>query len=271
MVDGEVLAAAEIERYRREGFLKPSFGLPAEMRDRLRDLADRLIRDNGHLGDEPLASPHVPGSGVQHLKSDPSWIGFPTYEPIVDMIADLIGPDIVLWGTTLFHKAARKGRIVPWHRDGRYWPIKPLATTSVWIAVDDCTVENGCLRCVKGSHLGRDIGRHYRPDRDDIMIPETLEVGEFDESAAVDVELEAGEMVIFDVYTAHGSNANTSDRRRVGYAMRYMPGTSHFDHHDIPVAESPGAAHHTRPLTLIRGRDQTGLNNFTIGHPGPAA
>ncbi|MDP6707082.1 MAG: phytanoyl-CoA dioxygenase family protein [Alphaproteobacteria bacterium] len=267
MGDGAALSAAEIERYRRDGFLKPDFRLPAKMRGRLLDLAERLVRDNAHVGDEPLASPHVPGSGVQNLKSDSDWMAFPTYGPIVDMVADLIGPDIILWGTTLFHKAARGGRAVPWHRDGRYWPINPLATTSVWIAVDDCTVENGCLRCLQGSHLAGDTGRHYRSTRDDILIPETLYEDQYDEADARDIELAAGELVIFDVFTAHGSNANASDKRRIGYAMRYIPGSAHYDHHDIPIADSPGAAHHTRPLTLVRGTDRTGLNDFQIGHP----
>ena len=241
------------------------------MLDRLQSLTERLIADNAELGDEPMTSPHVPGSGVQNLKSDPAWIEFPTHPPILDMIEQLIGPDIILWGTTVFCKPAIEGRTFPWHRDGRYWPIKPLETTSVWIAVEDSTVENGCLRCIPRSHLARQIGRHYRSTRDDIATPEPLYDDEIDEATARDIELQAGQMVIFDVYTAHGSNANKSGERRVGYALRFMPSASHYDHRDIPVADSRGAAHHTRPLLLVRGVDRSGLNDFSIGHPKKAA
>ena len=265
-----MLTQAEIASYRENGFVTPNYRLAANQLDLLRELAEDLIERNTHLGDAPLASPHVPGSGTQNLRSDPRWMNFPTDPDILDMVEQLIGPDIVWWGTTLFHKAAGTGRAVPWHRDGRYWPLEPLATPSVWIAIDDSTVGNGCLRCLAGSHRDRELGAHYRSEDPRYQIPETLHVDQYDESTARDVELEAGQMVVFDVYTAHGSNANTSDARRIGYAMRFIPSTSHFNHHTVPVPDSPGAGHHTRPLLLVRGEDRCGKNDFELGHPSAA-
>ena len=266
------LSPREIEAFKRDGFVKPAYRLPAADRDLLHALTDRLITANGHMElDEPKASPHVPGSGTQGLISEPDWLRIATHPDIVEMVADLVGPDIVLWGSTLFHKPPGMGRIVPWHRDGRYWPIKPLATTSVWIAVEETTLENGCLRILQGSHKAREIGRHFRDHSDGVIIPETLEPSEYDEADAVDVTLQAGEMVIFDIFSAHGSLGNFSDTRRVGYALRFMPATSHYDHHDVPIADSRGSAHHTRPLLLVRGEDRSGgRNDFTIGHPTAA-
>ncbi len=267
-----ILSSAEVEAYQRDGFLKPSYRLAEATSARLRELSDRLIESNRHLeDDEPMASPHVPGSGVQGLRSEDGWLDIAGHSEILDMVSQLIGPDVILWGSTLFPKPPGTGRIVPWHRDGRYWPIKPLATTSVWIAVEGATRENGCLRILRGSHRAREIGKHYRDHGDTVTIPETLQEDQYDEADAVDVLLEPGEMVIFDIYTAHGSNANVGDTRRVGYALRFMPATSHYDHHDVPVEESRGAAHHTRPLILMRGEDRSdGRNDFTIGHPTAA-
>ena len=94
-----------------------------------------------------------------------------------------------------------------------------------------------------------------------------MQPGQFDESQARDIELEAGQMVVFDVYMAHGSQANRTGAKRVGYALRFMPATSHYDHHDIPIADSRGSAHHTRPLIQVRGIDRTGKNDLEIGHP----
>ena len=262
------LSQAEIQTYRRDGVLVPDFRLPHAQLTLLQELTSKLIDENPHLGDEPMASLHVPGSGAQNLKSDPRWIGIPTFPPLLNMMEQLIGPDIILWGTTLFHKPAGLNRMVPWHRDGRYWPIKPLETTSVWIAVTDCHRENGCLRVIPGSHKARRTGDHYRDFSDGVTIPETLTTGEFDESEARDIFLKAGQMVIFDVYSIHGSNVNQSSDDRVGFALRFMPATSHYDHHDIPVADSRGSAHHTRPLIQVRGVDQSkGANNFSDGHP----
>ena len=263
-----ILSDSEVAAFKRDGVVVPEFRLPPDKLSLLQGLADRLIADNPHMGDEPVTSPHVPGSGIQNVKSDLAWIEIPTFPPILDMMEQLIGPDLILWGSTLFHKPSGERRVVPWHRDGRYWPIKPLATTSVWIAITDTTAENGCLRVIPGSHAAREIGRHFRDHSDAVTIPETLHEDQFDEAQARAIELEAGQMVIFDVYMIHGSQTNDSNNRRVGYSLRYMPATSHYDHHDIPIADSRGSAHHTRPLIQVRGSDRSGLNDFTIGHPG---
>ena len=268
-VDVSILSSAEVAAYHTDGVVVPGFRLPPDELERLQSLTARLIADNPHMGDEPVASPHVPGSGVQNVKSDPAWIDIPTLPPILDMMEQIIGPDVILWGTTLFHKPAGLDRGVPWHRDGRYWPIKPLATTTVWIAVTDCTKGNGCLRVVPGSHAAREIGRHFRDHSDRVTIPETLCDGEFDPDAARDLELEAGQMAIFDIFMIHGSNPNCTATPRIGYALRYMPATSHYDHHDLPIPDSRGSAHHTRPLIQVRGHDVSGRNDFRVGHPHP--
>ena len=57
-------------------------------------------------------------------------------EEILDRVSDLIGPDILLWSSGVFCKPPEVGLTVPWHQDGQYWPIRPLATCSVWIALD---------------------------------------------------------------------------------------------------------------------------------------
>ena len=53
---------------------------------------------------------------------------------------------------SLFAKPAGTGRKVPWHQDGEYWPLKPLSTCTVWIAIDDSHQDNGCLNVIPGSH-----------------------------------------------------------------------------------------------------------------------
>lgn len=260
------LSGAEIAAYRQDGIVVPRHALPATEIDRLRAALERLIADNPGVRPEKLVSPHVERS-AEGVKGNRVFLEIAHHDAVLDAVEQLIGPDIILWGTTLFHKPAGLDRGVPWHRDGRYWPIKPLATTSVWIAVTDCTVANGCLRTIPGSHAGRRIGRHFRDHSDRVTIPETLHAGEFDVDDARDLELEAGRMAVFDVYMIHGSNPNRTAAPRIGYALRFMPASSHYDHHDLPIADSRGSAHHTRPLIQVRGRDVSGRNDFTIGHP----
>ena len=261
------LTASNIEQFEANGFVVPNYRLSPAKLSRLQGLAADLIDANPEFVHQPLSCPHIAGSGPQQLAATSGWLDYPTDPEILDMVCQLIGPNLILWGTTLFNKPAQTGRGIPWHRDGRYWPIEPLATTSVWIAITDSNIENGCLRCISGSHQQRTVGEHFRSTCDEDMIPETLKHGEYDASAACDIELEAGQMVIFDVYTAHGSNPNTSGRSRAGFAMRYMPSSSFYNHHNVPIADSPGAGHHLRALTLLRGIDERGRNDFKIGHP----
>ena len=61
----------------------------------------------------------------------------------LDLISQVAGNDIILWGTTL-GKPANSGQIIPWHQDALHWPIEPKATTTVWIAIDECT-KNGAF------------------------------------------------------------------------------------------------------------------------------
>ena len=90
---------------------------------------------------------------------------------------------------------------------------------------------------------------------------------EYDERQARDVELEAGQMVIFDAFLIHGSQPNKGTRDRTGYGLRFMPATSHFDHDATVHKTEPGAGHHVRPLILVRGVNRCALNDFSRGHP----
>ena len=62
------------------------------------------------------------------------------------MVEAPIGPDVILWGCRIFCKPGGDGLEVPWHQDGHYLPIRPLATCTVWLALDRSDVGNGCLR-----------------------------------------------------------------------------------------------------------------------------
>ena len=115
--------------------------------------------------------------------------------------------------------------------------------------------------------------RHFNADRADVAFPNTLPEDAVDESAARDIELEAGRMVIFDVNVVHGARANHGTRPRAGFSIRFMPATSHFDHDARPPGRDPDPYrvmkdkdYATRPLFLVRGRDRCGLNDLRRGH-----
>lgn len=266
----QILSSAELEAYQRDGFIIPDYRLPPDQLEKLQRLADALVADNPHLINTPMLAPHVPGAGNQDLKSSPEWMDIATDPTLLDIAEQILGPDIVLWGTTLFYKQPLEGPATPWHQDGRNFPIDPLATSTIWIAVGESVASNGCLRVIRGSHASGETLPHVLDESGSLFVQSCIPPEQIDESKAVDVELQPGEMVIFDVNIIHGANANTGVKSRCGFALRLMPATSHYNHDD-PKIESfrheRGAAHHLRPLILARGVDRSGLNDFTRCHP----
>jgi ectoine hydroxylase-related dioxygenase (phytanoyl-CoA dioxygenase family) len=137
----------------------------------------------------------------------------------------------------------------------------------VWVALEPSTAANGCLRVIPHSHAARLTHPHLLEDRPDVALQQKLDERAFEEAAAVDVELQPGQMSMHDVYLIHGARPNRSGRRRTGVALRYMPGSSVFERHLNPAGGRSGVpvAFATRPLWLLRGADRTGRNDFRVG------
>jgi hypothetical protein len=264
----EILSPDEVERYHACGHVTPRWRLPDELLRRMRADLDTLLDANRAVGRDSMICPHIPNGGVQGLKGSTVWLDHARIPEVLDMVSQAIGPDFLLWGTTVFGKPAGTGKRVPWHQDGEYWPIRPLATCSVWIALDDATPENGCLRVIPGSHRQQRLRRHNANDSPALTLNQELDESEYDERDAVDIVLEAGQLSLHDVYMVHGSEPNRSDKRRAGFVCRYMPTSSHFDHAygaDLQK-RSNRVDFATRALWLMRGIDRCGLNDFGIGH-----
>jgi hypothetical protein len=266
------LTNTEIDSYLGRGYLVPNFRLPLEQIDRLRSTLDQLIRDNPGVRPEKLVSAHVVGQGGgmndEGVKGSQEFLNLAMEPGILDMVEQLIGPDIILWGCHVFCKPAGDGHETPWHQDGHYWPMRPLATCTVWVALDESTVENGCLRVIPKSHAAKFTHPHLLEDRTDLVLNLRTREDAFDASQAVDLQLQPGQMSMHDVYMIHGAAVNRSSKRRAGVALRYMPGTSVFERDLNPVNGKSGVsvAFATRPLWLLRGKDKTGRNDFQVGH-----
>lgn len=268
------LDEAEVRRYHDEGWLVPRLRLPVDRVAALRSALDALIADNPDVRPEKLVSAHIARvdglPNAEGVRGRREFLELAKDERIVDAVEQLIGPDVILWGCHVFCKPAGDGHETPWHQDGHYWPIRPLATCTVWVAIDPSTAANGCLRVVPRSHAQRLTHPHLLEDRDDVTLQQRLAEGRFDEADAVDVELQPGQMSMHDVYTIHGARANRSGQRRTGVALRYMPATSVFERNLNPAGGRSGVpvAFATRPLWLLRGSDRTGRNDFSVGFDG---
>jgi len=259
MTGGKVLSAAELDEYAQSGLVKPDLRLPAEDVAQMRELLDRTLDATPGQRPEALVCPHVEGMNGLPREITDQWLAICARPDFVDAVSDVLGEDVMLWGSQLFCKPAGTGMEVPWHQDGHFWPIEPLATVTLWLAIDDVDAANSAMLYVPGSHQSRSLFPHAEQHSEESalnaqMLPKDIDLG----NVAVD-ELPAGGFSLHDVYLVHGSKPNRSDRRRAGFVIRYMPTTSHFDR-DTKIVGSHlvNTNFAERPLYLLRGEDRTG-------------
>lgn len=251
-----MLTADQIAQYHEKGYVVPDFRLPEDMLVSIRRDHDRLLAAHPEFRDNCSAL----------LSHDMAFLNYARNDAILDMVEQVIGPDIALWNMSFFAKPAINGKKTPFHQDGEYWPIRPVATCTVWIAVDDATPQNGCMQFIPGSHKDRRLMAHEQKNDPELTLQQELLPDEFDESTAENLVLEAGQISLHDVFLAHGSAVNRSDKPRRGMTLRLMPTTSVYDR-DVAEAmygerRNNNMANHT--LFLMRGKDRSGKNDFRI-------
>lgn len=207
------LVPDQVEQFNRLGFLK---GLRvfdaqeiADIRGYFDQLLDRVLQAGGDS--YSISTAHLKYGRVYDIL---------THERLVAVASDLLGPNVVAWGSHFFCKMPRDGKRVAWHQDASYWPLSPSRTVTVWLAIDDADRGNGCMRFLGGSHhFGHLTYRRSDPAEHNVL-DQTVEDAE-QYGAPVDVELAAGEVSIHSDLLLHGSEANVSDRRRCGLTLRY--------------------------------------------------
>jgi hypothetical protein len=266
------LSEEEIDRYHEDGLVIPShYRVPDSTLQRITDLYQKLLEENQNNPDfspDFILGPHLDASGTYGVKGDPAWLDFAQIPEILDMVGQLVGEDFILWGVTIFGKPAKIGKATPWHQDGDYYPIEPLETCTVWISLDGSTPQQGCMRYIPGSHKSHRIYSHHFEHRDDYTLAQVIDDGQVDFDQARDIVLERGQISLHDVYLVHGSEANLSDKRRMGLVLRIMPATSFYNHDSGKNKEDAGSPHgySNRALFLLRGEDKFGNNDFNRGH-----
>ena len=252
-----MLSPTQLEHYHHHGYVTPDYRLPSEVLEDIRAAHQRLVSRYPEYSDYCSAL----------LAFDTWYLTVARRPEILDMVGQVLGDDFALWNCSFFAKPARVGSRTPWHQDGEYWPIRPLATCTVWIAVDASTKDNGCLRVIPGSHRAQRLAQHRENNAQGLSLNLELEASEFDVSQAHDIVLEAGQISLHDVYLFHGSEPNLSDHPRRGMTLRYMPTSSVYCHDQPTRFRREGVLQMSeRTIYLMRGIDRSGKNNFRMRH-----
>ena len=191
------------------------------------------------------------------VKDDPFWVRLVSDDRLLDVAEQFIGPNIALFASHYVAKPPFDGQPVLWHQDGSYWPLEPMDVISLWLAVDDSTPENGCMRVVPGS---RDIDLQEVVERTDVanVLGSAMDDSLVDGNSAIDLVLNAGDVSMHHPNVVHGSNANTSPNWRRGLTIRYIPTSTRV----LERANKP-----TPQPILLRGDRVPGINEYC---PRPA-
>ena len=156
---------------------------------------------------------------------------------IIEIMTSILGPNILVHGSTLFHKSPNDQKFVSWHQDSYNMQLNSYDYVSAWVALADSTKENGCLRVIPETH--KKLYDHYLDPTENNLLKRgtTVDISGL-EDKVLDVELKAGQMSLHHVNTIHGSNANISGERRMGFAIRYIADTvsQRSHHHSLLVA-----------------------------------
>jgi non-heme Fe2+,alpha-ketoglutarate-dependent halogenase len=235
------LTETAVQFYREQGYYAPLRAISTAEAAELRRRLETYEADAGPIAGPLRQKSHLLFTWLNELIRHPG---------ILDAVEDVIGPNILCWGSSFFIKEQRNTAYVSWHQDSTYWGLEPPDIITTWVALSDSNAANGAMRVVPGTHKLDQVPHHDTFASDNLLSRGQEVMVEVDERKAVMLELAAGEMSLHHVRLIHGSDPNPSDQRRIGFAIRYIP----------TYVRQVAGSHDT--ATLVRGVDT--FHNFEL-------
>jgi ectoine hydroxylase-related dioxygenase (phytanoyl-CoA dioxygenase family) len=211
---GKVLSDADIELFRRE--------YDAEFEKARRD--NRLSNLSASGSSE--AAPRHMYQIMQMCERNLHFRRLLYDERILDIVQDLLGPNLMLFHDQALYKPALTGGPVTWHQDNAYWQCRPANLITCWLTFDDVDIHNGAMQVIPGSHL-KPVGHEKSASGGPLLDVEHS----VDVAKAVPIDLPAGCCMFHHCQTLHYTAPNVTQRQRRALAIHFMqPGTR--DMHD---------------------------------------
>ena len=210
-----VLTKLQIEQYHDQGFICPIRVISEQEALSIKDELEQVEKEfPEEINSESRNNLHLSFAFLDALAHN---------KIIVDAIEDLIGPDISLWASVMFIKEPSSKQYVSWHQDATYMGLDSLDFPTPWIALSPSNIETGCMTMIAGSHKTK-IQNHEDTFAENNILTRGQVIQDVDESKAVDLILQPGEMSIHHGAVIHGSQPNNSNQRRIGFSLQsYMP------------------------------------------------
>lgn len=232
----KMLSEAAVERFNDDGYLCPvAVFSPEEMAPYRTRLAEFEAREGGKLAGGVRNKPHLFLRWLYDMCCHPK---------LLDAVEDLIGPDILLFHAQWFIKEPDTKDFVSFHQDSAYWALSEAQGLSAWVAFEHSGPENGCMQVIPGTHKVA-LEHEDKIAKDNMLWRGQTVKQEIDPANAVNFVLDPGQMSIHHARIIHGSGPNSSNGRRIGYSIRYIPA------HIARVGARESAL-------LVRGEDRWG-------------
>lgn len=231
------LTQEEIDQFNERGFLpREELLTPLEVKalhQRLEDIGNEVVEfppeyvqiepmvKSGELEEDSVRFNNV--RKIWNLtKYDALFKEYARHPAILDVVHSLLGPNLKIYVDQTLCKPPRVGSAKPPHQDSAYWTsIDPPNLVICWMALDDATEENGCMRFIPGSHkLGVIEHKHLEDFR--------VEDEKVDYAREVAVPLKAGGCSFHHSLAMHRTDLNTSPDRRIGLTVAYMDAESKY-------------------------------------------
>jgi ectoine hydroxylase-related dioxygenase (phytanoyl-CoA dioxygenase family) len=175
-----------------------------------------------------------------------------THNNALNVVEQIIGPDILLYNTTYIVKEPGTSSYVSWHQDLTYWGFDCDDQVSMWLALSPANKDSGCMRMIPGSHKSGKQAHVLSEDNDNVLFSGQTIPG-VEERASVYCPLQPGQASFHHGWTLHASMPNQSDDRRIGLNVQYIAPHVRQTKHDGDTA------------ILVRGQDR--YHHFGIDAP----
>ena len=206
LVVENIFTAAEVATFQRacDAITAQAQGL-TESTDRLKM---KVFEDSTKLVQQ-VGDPHEM-SGM--------WLDLVKDARLLDMVEMWLGPNLMVYYSQLMMKAPRQGFTAPWHQDFAFFPHSRAEILACTVAIDDATLENGCVRVIPGSHkLG--LINHY--DKAGVFTGIVQDQSSFDERTEVALPAKAGSVIFWHSLTLHASHPNRTAKPRRALVIEY--------------------------------------------------
>src|SRR4051812_27343999 len=182
---------------------------------------DSQTGEYGDLRGKGWEGPSLAYRKIQDLEQDPLFLGYMRHPRFRELTRELVGESVSVFRAMFMNKPARRGTVLPYHQDGgTQWGLDRERFVTVWTALDDAAIANGCMQVIPGSHrLG------LLSDRGHTITPEQ-EARYCRDEDSLYLEARAGEAFLLHNYLLHRSGVNRIERPRRAFSVVYMDGAT---------------------------------------------